>query len=556
MRYFNKLFLFFYTKYYNNLKYNHKLLFFLKIFFERITKTNASFTVLGNTYRNSKWTNLAIQNIKLNHIFDLKVIILFILAFLSLLFFFNRNLIFSQNSFYTTYSLIFLHFQDLFSYSWILVASYFYFLYFKVISFIIFILNNFYSNLFKLNFSNYTSIINNKQNINNYDHNINNNSKLTTLNSSNTKISKTYLKLLYDINLINLNFKYIAPSKLNTENLLLSSTNDLSFMSLMHKKMYLNSPLTINYNLPPALGIFILSNTNNNFGLPTKTLVSNLDNFYESNPNSAYSSIIDIKSNKTNCQITLLNSVFPLINFLNQYNNHKNISLNLYFTKNITSNLNSSKQTRWLTKVSWLSNNVFKHLRTATHIKKVYGNSFNNPNLSNMHLWGSTYLNEYNNANQFFSYKQDVNYLHNFISKSYSLYNNKLSNLNFFEISNFFLLKRFYYLNFSKINFLSQYSYKNKDNVSNIFKYDQDMNYTLIKSFYINNFTLPLSFSHNNLLNFFNNFKNINSSTNGFSYTFNEKNLLTLSNLNFLHSFFSSFSLKKNTLVFYSNLFL
>jgi hypothetical protein len=52
------------SKYYNNLKYNNSILYSLRLFFERTLKFNHTITSLGNVYRNSKWSNLKIQNIK------------------------------------------------------------------------------------------------------------------------------------------------------------------------------------------------------------------------------------------------------------------------------------------------------------------------------------------------------------------------------------------------------------------------------------------------------------------------------------------------------------
>ena len=64
MNYFDRLTNFFLNRYQNNLKYRHSLLSYLKLFFERNTKDNSTFASLGNVFRNSKWTDLKIQNVK------------------------------------------------------------------------------------------------------------------------------------------------------------------------------------------------------------------------------------------------------------------------------------------------------------------------------------------------------------------------------------------------------------------------------------------------------------------------------------------------------------
>lgn len=55
---------YFLGNYTNNNKFRHNLFSFLKLFFERDSKNNTSYTSLGNVFRNSKWSDLKVQNIK------------------------------------------------------------------------------------------------------------------------------------------------------------------------------------------------------------------------------------------------------------------------------------------------------------------------------------------------------------------------------------------------------------------------------------------------------------------------------------------------------------
>ena len=55
---------FFSSTYNNNLKFNNRLISTSKIFFERTTKSWQSVQTLGNVYRNSKWSDLNVFNIK------------------------------------------------------------------------------------------------------------------------------------------------------------------------------------------------------------------------------------------------------------------------------------------------------------------------------------------------------------------------------------------------------------------------------------------------------------------------------------------------------------
>ena len=64
IRYLDKVFNYFLSPYLNsnNIRnYNSTL---LKLFFERNNKYNNVFSSLGNVFRNSKWSDLQVQNIK------------------------------------------------------------------------------------------------------------------------------------------------------------------------------------------------------------------------------------------------------------------------------------------------------------------------------------------------------------------------------------------------------------------------------------------------------------------------------------------------------------
>lgn len=83
-----RLIYFFSSKYYNNLKFNNRMLTKTRIFFERTTKMNLSLNNLGAVYRNSKWTDLNINNIQKNSIRQMTRLfglcfIIFVIVFLS-----------------------------------------------------------------------------------------------------------------------------------------------------------------------------------------------------------------------------------------------------------------------------------------------------------------------------------------------------------------------------------------------------------------------------------------------------------------------------------------
>jgi len=62
--YINRLFKYLLSEYSNNNKFNYSLYGYLRIFFERNNKFNFSFLKLGNIFKNTKWTDFKIQNIK------------------------------------------------------------------------------------------------------------------------------------------------------------------------------------------------------------------------------------------------------------------------------------------------------------------------------------------------------------------------------------------------------------------------------------------------------------------------------------------------------------
>ena len=64
MRYFNKFFTSVKSYYLNDNKYHNSLFSNLRIYFERESKHKSNATTFGNTFRNSKWSDLQKVNIK------------------------------------------------------------------------------------------------------------------------------------------------------------------------------------------------------------------------------------------------------------------------------------------------------------------------------------------------------------------------------------------------------------------------------------------------------------------------------------------------------------
>ena len=81
----SRLIQFFSSKHYNNLKYNYSTVALTKLIFERTTKTAQSFKALGNVYRNSKWADLNVFNIKSNFTKQFKQITVLLMLLFTLL---------------------------------------------------------------------------------------------------------------------------------------------------------------------------------------------------------------------------------------------------------------------------------------------------------------------------------------------------------------------------------------------------------------------------------------------------------------------------------------
>jgi len=73
------------SKYMNNTTFKHSSIAFLRMYFERNTKQiDTSFTKWGNVFRNNKWTDLKIQNVKTSFLDQKKQILLYFFLFLFL----------------------------------------------------------------------------------------------------------------------------------------------------------------------------------------------------------------------------------------------------------------------------------------------------------------------------------------------------------------------------------------------------------------------------------------------------------------------------------------
>ena len=152
----NKLVNFFTSTYYDNIKYKHSTASLLKIFFERANKTTQTVASLGNVYRNSKWSDLKVQNIKVTHIRGFLVALVLFISFIILCYL----LVFrSENSTISTLlkplTFLWSYFADWTVYFFTSISLFFYYIQLKVSCY----MNSIYSALFNRKFSNQSSTV-------------------------------------------------------------------------------------------------------------------------------------------------------------------------------------------------------------------------------------------------------------------------------------------------------------------------------------------------------------------------------------------------------------
>jgi len=84
LRYTNKIVSYFSSSFVNSTRYSHSVTGLLKLFFERNNKDKSTVTNLGNLFRNSKWSDLKVQNLKEIAIKDWTFLFIFILLIIPL----------------------------------------------------------------------------------------------------------------------------------------------------------------------------------------------------------------------------------------------------------------------------------------------------------------------------------------------------------------------------------------------------------------------------------------------------------------------------------------
>ena len=412
MFYINRLFKYFLSEYSNNSKFNYSLYGYLRIFFERNNKFNFSFLKLGNIFKNTKWTDFKIQNIK-NLFLRFSFIILASVVFIVYFYMFVSK---DSLEFYNNY-----HSNNRVSY----IISYLWYQFSNILEFFYIITFSLFYKL-KMDMKTYTTSsawLNSKvapetqYSTSSTEFFTLDNNKFSEIYSTNGVISKK-LNVKYNFNLFYLN------------NILL----DLNLF-------YRNSTFGVNY-----YSIFSKKNPFHD----RSSLINSVSRI-ESN----YVSVLS-KSNFVNTSVNL--------NYLNKLQLDNNVIM--FSSLNIYKNLENLKQERWLMKNSLLSEKLVINSNSFTQAKKILGLNVFNTNVSFKNIWLSNKISNFSNLKEldFISNLQKMyntknnSTIKSLIQNSYN--NSSITNINFFENSRLWLSKKYFYsnVNFNNNLFSSVYS--------------------------------------------------------------------------------------------------
>lgn len=267
-----------------------------------------------------------------------------------------------------------------------------------------------------------------------------------TLNIINTNllnsIESKYMRVIS-----NSNPKLVNSNKLNLLNLFQMSRNDSSSLPLWTKKLYNVQEST---KLLNKSSIDFADSKINYLSLNFYTNIFLSKNFFKTKNTKCISVTLDesfysadnLKNNFQNrnlkISLTTLNKIYNLSNYP------------LFFNFNIDSNLKISKQQRWLARNSLLTESIISNSFLTTQAKKLIGLNTLNSSYTNKTLWlptktsklssleSSLYFNTLNN--QHFNINTNLSFI-----KGLNLSHGNFKNLNFFENSRFWLMKKYFY---------------------------------------------------------------------------------------------------------------
>ena len=476
-----------------------------RIFFERTTKNSHSLQALGNVYRNSKWSDLHVFNIKEGAFLQFKNIFVLLLSMFILLSISLRFNLQWSGLFIFNFNELLFYIKDLIS-SWALFFFYTISLTFLKITFVF--TKNFQSGVLYN-----TNTLENKNKF--FTKSKNNNTLDFSISTSSSDNSDVLLSSLYLQKVI----KYLHLSSANDQNVSTSCSSDSRFLNLYN--VFKGDVNNVDY--------LIFFTNKNKFNLRNGELgnFTNKDKLFYDCVNE--SQIFNVRHFKLN------NNILKSLPFMFQKE----------FNSVIKQNLNLGRENRWLMKNSLLSYDIITKTLSTTHVKKLYGNAQFGANSAGSNIWASNRLGDSSNLQAANNVSSGVvNALNtNMLNKSSLLH---LDNL---EESFLWLVKRFKFLQttstyyqFEQQNILpfSTGSLPNSHNDTN--KLGLFKNLALYNT---NNLTVYTThFNYNSLMKF-----SKNSPAEDLSLDTTSNFYLTNFDLNFSKYFFNNISLQKNNIL-------
>ena len=392
----NNVFKYFMNTFYTS-KYNNKISSFLRLHFERNNYTIDFFSTLGNTYKNSKWSDLKIQNIKLTHIYSfIKFFFILFFCFTLLLTLINYNYINLKKFVFPLNSTILL-LNELFIY--ILTIFLFYF---------IKLFNTYFFFNSKNEFLSYKNTIYTKNVKFNYNFKQNNNINLNYYN---------FYKSLY-LTLKKIQYTNLNISDLNSK----SSLNNLSNNSFLIKnsdiflESQINEFLINNFSKSNILTSNVLNDLNK-LNINNNQVNILYDNFLKNSNEISKQERWMLKNNTiSNNLVNSLNKNILIKQFLGNPLEQNDISLkNIWISSKNYMNMNqllsnNNFNYNWVLNQNKLYNNTnvidfFEKSRIFFEKKNVFTtSSFNNLLSLDNNNYNSNILNIHNNNNLQFDF--------------------------------------------------------------------------------------------------------------------------------------------------------
>lgn len=436
---------FFTTKYYNNLKYSNRTLAALRIFFERTTKYTTSMSTLGNVYRNSKWSDFKVQNIKFKfQKQSANMFLLLVLFLLTILFLLKMNYI-DISSFWVLPSYFLYTIHDLLVYGYLSFLMLVYSIITKFEILTLSIIRKFFS----------------------FGHNLDM-SDNTEISEKCVESSESSLKPTFNAGYNNINTEWVLLAHrlykvVHSINLIGVQVPDLQLSQARKNSLVWHLHLVDNYRKFVAIVLFLDLKKRFNLETFNTNSIGEIEKLYYIQANTSFF--------YKNTTILVNPEFFNNLNFL-----HKKTLMSI-----LEQNLNLNKQNKWLWKNNILSDKLVLQSTSWTTLKKLYGNPLLDKNTSNLNIW---YSNKLANATNF---KKLNNLLNTSTTNTTALHNavgtsNFFLNLNTYESSLFWTTKRYKFLQ----NLGNNVHYRNLDVVN---KANQSYN----TFFFFNNYNLFLN---------------------------------------------------------------